>query len=719
MSKHLVPLALLGLASILSGGQTRTWTQSGQADFVLGPFNHLSLRRDGQLTPAPEFKERFDSSSAYLWALAQDSQGMLYTGGGPGAKLYRVTPSGQSAMIAELDALEIHAIVIDKKDQVFVATSPDGKIFKIGGAGKPAVFYDPKAKYIWALALNNAGDLFVATGDQGEIHRVTPDGKGSVFFRTEETHARSLAVDAHGNLIAGTEPGGLVLRITPAGEGFVLHQMSKKEVTALAVARDGSIYAAAVGTKQATPGLTAPPVQTVQPTLSPAPGAVAITMRPAAAPPPTFAPAGAAGVSGGSEIARIAPDGYPRRIWTHAQDVVYALAVDGSSRVLAGTGNKGVIHRLDSERLSTQLVNASPTQVTSLVAGTGGAIYAASGNPGKLFQLGPAIEKQGSIESEVFDANIFSTWGRLTVSGEGTITVAARSGNLDRPQKNWSAWSEAANARIGSPAARFLQWKATLSNGAVLREVETAYLEKNTAPRVDAIESTPANYRYPAASSTLTLTPSQNLTLPPMGKKPSSPSVSLGGDGGSNNLNPAKGYIGARWTASDDNGDPLVYTVHIRGVKELEWKLLAEKLRERHLSWDSTSFPDGDYLVRVTASDQPGNAKGEALSGQLESDPFTIDNTPPRITGLTASRGQTGLRVQWKASDALNVIEKAEYSLDGGEWTIVSPVSRVSDSKDLDYDLTLDSAGPGEHTIAVRVQDAYANQSTEKVVVSK
>ncbi|MBI3470300.1 MAG: hypothetical protein HY013_02975 [Candidatus Solibacter usitatus] len=722
MKRLFAPLIAVSLAVICHAGHTRTWQQSGQADFEKGAMKNLSLRSDGQLTVAPELKERFDSSSAYLWALAQDSAGNLYTGGGPGAKLYRIVPGGQSKMLAELDGLDVHAIAVDGKDQVFAATSPDGKIHKITAAGKPEVFYDPKAKYIWALAFNRKGDLFVATGDRGEIHRVTPDGKGSVFFRVDETHARSLAVDAGDNLIVGTEPGGLLLRVSPAGEGFVLHQLSKKEVTAVAVARDGSIYAAAVGTKQAAPALTPPPVQTAPPPQTAA-GAAMLQIRPGGAPPPVLTPGGAAGVSGGSEIVRIYPDGYPRRVWSHGQDVVYALGFDAEGRVLAGTGNKGLIYRLDSDRLSSQLLNATPTQITSLILGRDGACYAATGNPGKVFQIGPGLEPEGSIESDVFDAGLFSQWGRLTFEGEthgGRIAVSTRSGNLDRPQKNWSPWAPAVTAaegaRITAPPARFLQWKATLSGGAVLREVEVAYLTRNAAPRVEAIEATPPNYRFQA--SALTLTSSQNLNLPPIGKKPaSSPALSLEGGGSTQSMQPAKGHVGARWSASDDNGDPLVFTVHIRGAKEAEWKLLAEKIKDKHFSWDSTAFPDGEYRLRVAASDQPGNPKGEALTGQLEGDTFVIDNTPPRIAGLRASRSGSGLRAQWKATDALNVIEKAEYSLDGGEWTIVSPVGRVSDSKELDYDLLIDAVAAGEHTLAVRVQDTYSNQSTEKAVV--
>ena len=72
--------------------------------------------------------------------------------------------------------------------------------------------------------------------------------------------------------------------------------------------------------------------------------------------------------------------------------------------------------------------------------------------------------------------------------------------------------------------------------------------------------------------------------------------------------------------------------------------------------------------------------------------------------------------MKWHASDALNIVEKAEYSLNGGDWTVVAPVTRISDSLELDYELTLD-AGPGEQTVAVRVTDEYNNVGTEKVVV--
>jgi len=730
-------IAIVACAA-LHAGDTRFWTQSEYADFDKGKLKKLSLRSDGLVTLAPELHEMFDTSLAYLWALARDSKGVLYAGGGSNAKLYRIAPGGKGELVAELDGLTVQAIAIDAKDRVYAATSPDGKVYRIAGKAKPEVFYDPKTKYIWSLAFDAAGNLYVATGDPGEIHRVAPDGKGSVFFHADETHVRSMTLDAKGNLIVGTEPRGLVLRVSPAGAGFVLYQMPKKEVTALAVAADGSIYAAATGGKLApsapSPQLPIAPVATASAAAAPTPqqplpqaGQRTGLPMPSIPMPATGAP----GATGGSDVYRIYPDGTPVRIWTNAADVVYAIDFDAQGRAILGTGNHGNVYRVETPFLHTLLLTTPSTQVTALSNGPGGRLYAVTGNVGKVFEIGPALEREGTLESDVFDANLFSNWGRLRFqarSNGGTVDLATRSGNLDQPQTNWSDWSAAIadpkGAPVASPAARFLQWRATLSANAAGRSPEllsvlVAYLPKNLAPRVEQIEITPANYKFPAP---IILAPpgvrAQSLNLPPLGKR--APDAPAPGADASAAVTPAlqwtKGWIGARWAASDPNGDSMTYTVEIRGEKETEWKPLKDKLTEKHYSWDATAFPDGEYRIRVTASDEPSNPPADALTGQLVSEIFTIDNTPPRITGLIAARNGGKLEVRWHAADALSTVAKAEYSLDGGDWTLAAPVTKLSDSQELDYLLSLDTA-PGEHTVAIRVEDDCANQATDKVVV--
>lgn len=724
MKIHVIlPLTLAVLAGASAFAvETRSWQQSEMGDFEKGKLSKLSLRNDGRLTVAPVVRELHDASTPYLWAVAQDSKGNLYIGGGSAGgsseKLIQVDANGKAKIIAELDGLEIHAIAVDRSDAIYAATSPDGKIYKLRNAGaKPEVFYDPKAKYIWALAFNPAGDLFIATGDKGEIHRVTANGRGSVFFKADETHIRSLAIDGQGNLIAGTEPGGLILRVGTNGEGFVLYQSPKREVTAVAVAKDGAIWAAAIGNKGSGGPILPAPV----PAPAPAPaaaGAQQTAPRPAAAAPAPIAPLAA--VQGGTEVYRIQPDGFPRRIWQNATDIVYSIALDANDRPLLATGNRGNLFRIDSDHQYTLVTSLAPTQITSLATGRNSAIYAVTGNIGKLFQVGPQVEAQGSIESDVYDVGAFSYWGRLSYYGAGDgVKFETRSGNLNTPQKNWSPWAAvnltSKHGRVTSPSARFLQYRATLTGAADLTGIDIAYQAKNIAPAIEEIEITPPNYRFPSPS--LISVSSNTLSLPALGQRRTA-AVNPAELNTGVTLNYAKGHIGARWLSRDDNGDQLTYKVEIRGVRETEWKLVRDKLRDRFISWDTAAYADGEYILRISAHDGASNTPADTLSTVRESDTFLIDNTGPVIAKLAAQAASGNkLEIAFEAKDAQSTITKAEYSINGGDWIVAEPTTRLSDSSELQYKLTVDKPSAGnEFTIAVRVTDEFDNQSVEKVV---
>ena len=725
-------LLWMGLITALgmSAAETRAWRQTDFADFEKGSLKRLSLRSDGRLTLAPVLKELFDPSVGYLWAVAEDSKGNLYVGGGstsgPSAKLYKIDAAGKSSTAAELEGLEIHAIAIDSKDAVYAATAPDGKVYRIrAGGGKPEVFFDPKAKYIWSLAFGANGDLFIGTGDKGEIYRVSPNGKGSIFFKTDEAHARSLAADGQGNLIVGTEPSGLVLRITPSGQGFVLHQTAKREVTAVAVSGSGTIYAAAVGIRGASAAPIAAPPPPPPPVTPPAaPGAVNVRVagpaQPSGLPPAAAAPS----VAGGTDVYRIEADGYARRVWSHPAELAYSIVLDSQDRPVIATGNKGGLYRIEPMQRFTLLANLAPTQVTQIVASrNGGAMYAVTGNIGKVYKIGPGLEADGVFESDLFDVGGFTYWGRSSVDGRGAIRLETRSGNLNDSHKNWSEWAQTADSRIQSPAARFLQYRLTLGaaqDGSTpdVTSVDVKYQSKNVAPVVEQVEITPPNYKFPAPASTPVgpVTPSA-LTLPAIGQKHGRNSGGASaGDGGTAALSYSKGYTGVRWSASDENGDALVFKIEIRGVKESEWKLLRDKIRERYFSWDSTAFADGEYVVRISASDSPSNTPEQSLAATLESEPFLIDNSAPEIQGLSSTASGTRLNVSFQAKDALSNIVKAEYSLNGGDWIVAEPSTRLSDAKELSYRFAIDRLGAtAEYVVAVRVTDEFDNQSVSKV----
>lgn len=725
-----VVCVLICVCTLLPAVDTKTWDQSSMEDFDQGTLQHLSLSSEGRLAVAPRVKEVYDSSTAVLWAIARDSKGTIYAGGGSlggsRAKLFSIDSQGRGKLLAEMEGIAVQAIAIDKQDRVYAATSPDGKVYRVDAAGKADVFYDPKTKYIWSLAFAKNGDLYVATGDRGEIHRVTPAGAGSVFFRTEEAHARSMTIDAMDNLIVGTEPSGLIMRVTTAGatgQGFVVYQAPKREITAVAVGMDGAIYAAGAGNRTATPA-TPPTAVGAPPTpAAPVPAPPGTVQIVGPAPTPVALPMlSSQAVAGGSEIYRIQSDGYPRRIWSHAQDLVYALAFDTQGRLIAGTGNHGNLYRIDNDYSYTRLLNVEPTQITGLLRAPDGRMYAVTGNIGKVIAIGPELEQSGIFESDVFDAGGFSYWGhvgKLPEAADATV-IETRSGNVGRAQRNWSAWEPLNQGRVASPSARFLQYRAKLSGSTELSSVGVAYQMKNVAPVMAQIEITPPNYRFPAPPAIAAASgPAPTLVLPAMSLTPRRPAPSSGNPAESLTtpaLTFAKGQIGARWLAEDDNGDTLQFKVEIRGANETAWKLVRDKVREGYLSWDSTAYPDGKYVLRVTASDAASNPPDQALTALRESDPFLIDNTPPVITCCKVS-GSAALTVQFHAKDELSTLSNAEYSVNGGDWILVEPTTRLSDSPEHDYRVALAARPAGEVTVAVRVEDGFGNQTVAKTVL--
>lgn len=713
--------------------ETKSWQQGDFSDFEKGKLTRLSLSSAGRLSLAPVVKELADASSPYLWSVVSDSKGNVYAGAGGStgttAKLWRIDSGGKATVVAELEGLGIHALAVDRSDVVYAATSPDGKVYRVKG-NKAEPFYEPKSKYVWGMAFNAAGDLFVATGEKAEIHKVSADGKGSVYLKLEENHARALAIDGQGNLIVGTEPSGLVMRVAgnaAAGavpESFVLYQTAKREVTSVTIAKDGSIYAAAMGSRtQGQSPMPPLPIPVPVPTPAPAPPGAGGAARPAPVPSPvpqvTLPPA-----SGGSEVYRIFPDGFPRRIWS-APAIAYALVIDGKDRPVVATGNQGNLYRIDTDQSFTLLTSLAPTQITALARGKGDAVIAVTGNIGKVFAIGPQLEREGTYDSETFDASSFSYWGRVSHQAKangGSVRFETRSGNLNSPQANWSGWSAVpqATGRSASPAARFVQYRAMLTAGSdgkspELQWVDLAYQVKNVPPFIEEIEITPANYRFPAPPTLASSGGAASISLPPLGqKRRANVPMDLNSPA---TLNYAKGFLGARWLVNDDNGDTLRYTVEIRGVGETEWKLLKDKVNERQLSWDTGAYADGEYVLRVTATDAPSNTPEQALTAVRESDEFLIDNSGPKIEALTARLSSGKIEASWTAKDALSVLTKVEYSLNGGDWTVAEPTTRLTDAQELSYKLSIDKPAGNECTLAVRAADEFDNQTVEKSVV--
>ena len=734
---------------------TATWEMSSYQDFLKGKFQNLSLSRDGTLSLAPRMDAVFSSGQAVIWSVAEAPDGSIYAGTGNRGRLYRIDKAHNSKLIWTADQPEIFAVAIGPDGAVYAGTSPDGKIYRVVD-GKAELYFDPHEKYIWSLVFGTDGALYAGTGDQGKVFRVTAANEGEEYYATGQAHVTGLSLDPGGKLLAGTEPNGILYRISAKGKAFVLYDANLPEIRAIANGPDGSIYAVGLGgsvnrrtqtASQAAQALlqsgSTPVVTTsitvtaeaaksnpmqagpdVKPPASSDANRAAQTAVAAASTALAASNAASMEVMGveKSAIYRINADNTVDTLWSSKEENVYDLLSRKGGLVFT-TDVGGRIYKLTDDRKLTLVAQTNEGEDTRLIE-SGGAVYAATGNMGKLFELEPGSAQSGSYESPIFDAQSVARWGRVRWTGQGGVTLQTRSGNSLRPDQTWSDWSapmtESSGSPVASPNARYIQWKAELASnkGApTLENFSLAYLPQNTPPVIRSIIVTTTSATPSAASKSSSPSNSANSTY--------SITVTDTGDAGpaTSTGTPTQTISRASsqqliisWQAEDADGDRLVYSLWFRGEGEQEWKLLRTALHENSWSIDGDSLADGRYFFKVVASDRESNPPDQAREGELVSSPVLIDNTPPVVHVTSSRREDKNAIVDFEANDASSPLRRCEYSIDAGPWMAVNSTDNVIDSPSEQFHLVA-PVPAGEHELVLRVVDSGGNAGLAKVVI--
>jgi hypothetical protein len=713
------------------------WEISKQDDVVKGDARGASIGENGTITLAPSFTLLYDTKAAYIWSSATDAAGNIYLGTGHDGRIFKVSPSGEGTLLYDAPELDVTALATDPQGNLYAGTSPEGKIYKITPDGKETVFYDPPDKYIWSLAFSAANStLYAGTGTKGVIYKIDAMGKAAVLVDTNETNIVSLALDKDGNLLAGTDPSGLVLRVFPNGKVFALFDSPMQEIHSLAVVADGSIYALGVSSQAGASQHSSSVGLSTTTSLS-TEGVVTISSSDdqeenphevASSPIQSLVRSKTDGAK--SALFRVLPDGGSEVCWRSSDTTGFGLKPLPDGRVLVGTGSKGRIYQIAADR-SRSLLIQSPEDQTSTIFAVNDNLYATSSNLGRLYRIGRDSVSEGTYVSPVRDTRFAGQWGVITWRGVGVVELQTRSGNTETPDATWSDWSSiyrnASGDQITSPRARFIQWRAALRTapagpasttragtgstpgGAQLQSVVVAYLPRNQAPDITAVN---------------VMAPGVAFQEMPISVDPSIASSGLDPQlfGVVMNVPPRRYFQkGARtltWQANDPNDDVLNYRVFYQTLGESEWHSLAENLSQTYYTIDGNRLPDGNYLFKVVATDEPSNTKELALADEQITDVIEIDNTPPaiKLTGPSIT-GQTA-EVLFDATDSTSRIVRGEYSVDGGTWQLIFPVDGVADSAHESFKVKVTFNKPGEHLIAFRCADSSSNVGTAKVTAT-
>jgi hypothetical protein len=712
------------------------WQVSTRADFLKGEVDNLSVDSDGRLALGPATETLFDASAPFLWTLLPGPGGSVYAGSGNNGKVFRIGRDGKGTVWFDAAEMEVHALAPAPGGAVFVATSPDGLIYKVDASGAAKPFFDPEDKYIWSLAVDTAGFLYAGTGEKGVIYKIGSDGTGKLFYATKSTNVMALDFDRAGNLLAGTESPGRVFRIDRDGKASVLLDSELKEIRAIRVAESGAIYVAAVSggrpaeESPSEAGASGAPKSAPVPTVTTEITGIAIidTALQGSGDAKTGSGKPPAGAAKGA-VYRIQPDGLWDTVWESTEDLPYDLALDRDGSILVATGGKGKVFRIAGEPPKATLVGrVGAQQVTRFLKGEAGEQYLATANPGKLIRMGPSRAARGTFESEVRDAQTVCSWGALSWKAieppGGRLELFTRSGNSQTPDDTWSAWSgpyrNSDGDQILSPKARYLQWKAVLTGTAaspVLMSVTAAYLQRNLRPAVTSITVQPPGtvFQKPYSTGELEIAGYDSAATD---TRPSAPLAPQAATGMSISQGPAlgrrtyqKGLQTFQWKADDGNDDRLEYDLLYRRESDTAWRTLKRTLTDTIFVWDTTSVPNGTYIIRIVASDVSSNPPGLGLTGDLDSTPFDIDNTPPaiRITSVGQERGRAV--VLFEVRDEQSAIQRVDFSIDAERWRPVYPKDGICDSRVEQFELRLDE-GVAAASVVIRAVDAMNNVAT-------
>lgn len=697
----------------------RKWQLQRYEQFLQGKFEHVSLSGEGVLSLAPGEETLAAITEEFLLSLLFSPDGTAYVGTGHAGNIYRIGQDGKAELYFHVPEMDVLCLARDGNGDLFAGTAPNGKIYRITEQGKGAEYFNPKKKYIWDLAFSERGSLLAAVGETGGIYEITGEGQGGMILEAKENHILCMKQTPGGELLAGSGGQGRLYRIVPGKKPAVLFESPFEEIRSIALDDKGTVYAAAGGvvTRPQTSGSLATPSPAV---LSTSGGTdVSITVS-ASNPSPANTPSVTA--SQPSALYKVEASGIARRIWQSADELIYTLLWDsGAKRVVFGTGGKGRVYTIDADDKPSLMLQKDSEQIY-FIGRRGSRFYVLANNPAVFSAFEPEQSYNGEYTSRVFDSGMLSSWGRVEWEVEEpkdtVLQVQTRSGNSGEPNQTWSDWSPPYRKSAGepnlSPRGRYLQFKIRFKTDSgnkspMVKRISLFYMQSNVQPRVNRLELLPVNVVF--LEPPMTEERIWGLTTGALDKarsksEPASLAMAKKAE--------RKGYQTLIWSGQDENEDSLVYRLSIRKSDETLWRLLEEGVSRTIYSFESIAFPDGEYFIRLEASDTPSNPVGAELTAEKISRSFVIDNSLPTVRGFKAERSGSVLKLNFTASDSFSRIKEVRVLIRPGDWRTILPADGISDSQIEAYQISLTLPEKFDNLVTVKVIDEHGNTAVQR-----
>lgn len=690
----------LGLLALPAGAVvTATWSVETYQQWDAGDATSAFITSAGELRPGWDTKRTALEGDA-VWSSLRLADGSVLLGSDAGGSIFRLSGDASKKLVSLPGAVAVVALAQTTDGTVWAGAMPGNKLWKIDVAAGKATPSAPLGKdkdveTVWSLA-TIGNTVYAGTGPSGKLFAFTGTGGGAAkeVFDTDDKRITALTVTSDGAVWLGTSDRALVFRFDPKlGKARAMADFAGNEISSLVPFRDG-VVAAANDLAEQPPATAKTPAQ-VEAAEKPnaAKGQAAkppeVGTKPGADKDPVpVTDLGRKGAKKGKgALFRVSKDGRLEQLHALTQTYFTALAVSPDGAVYAGAADKGRIYMVDTDDSVATAFDVDERAISQLWFERNLLSFTTDDAAAAYRSTGRA--SQARYVSDVLDTKAVSRFGKLTWTAVGKVKLDTRTGNTAKPGVGWSEWQAPAQVgklgggneggKVASPVGRYLQFRISLEDDtARVRRVSSYYAPQNQPTAVQDV--------------TVEIATKESLpTLKDSAAKPRSP------------------ILRVKWKIENPDGDDTTYTLEARRDGEANWRPIQTgktPLTATSWEWNTETYPDGWYRVRVTASDAAANSPDRALTSSQITTMFVIDNTRPVIDAVTV----TYPRAQARATDGLSTIAEMAFSVDDGPWQIGASADGLFDDLTEDLRIDLPTGLPrGTHTLAVRAADAAGN----------
>jgi len=703
------------------------WDWPGDRAFDEMRLEGAAIDREGNLVEGLAARTAGPTGPEVFWRILSDGRGGYFTGTGHGGEIHHTSTSDKSRLVTQLEGTEVFSLLMLDDGDLLAGCGPEGKLFRIDDDGQATLLGSVPGGYVWAMATDPDDDLiWLAVGSPAAVFRYDPGSNSLTEVVTlPAQNTLDLVFDPVGNLLVATQGPGLIYSLDPRRPENMrlLFATAQDEARQFIAGPDGDLYVLALNTEESGLQGGGMPTGAEMPTAPPSLLSMMIEAN-------------------GPEIPRAAlyrleKDGLVVPYWFGDVDLMIAA---WSSRwgwlgggPLAGDSGRTVLHGLTPPSGSRPVAGWSGGDILDIhVSGDPGkdeSIIVCQAHPGSVTVLDTASDAPLRALSPPLDGGLPVRWGRLnwtTDGGAGKLKFAVRGGNRSEPDDSWSDWSDSwtdQNRALPLEPSRFLQWRVEFpatdgENPVRLTSVSISAWQDNLPPVI-------ASFSQEILSSIhLGMMNNHNDNITQSFRSGLQAEFNLHSTA-DHLAGPERAGVGRSvrvftWGGSDPNGDRVLYDLAYRRRGEEAWREILSGRAELLGSWDTSEVSDGQYDLRLTASDRkdnPGNLAGQ--SSRILG-PVLVDNTEPHISDFEIQALADGFQVNLTAEDIGGVLAGALLYLPDGTLERLDPVDGICDSPKEKFSAKIvwpregHQPGPVPWRVRVEVRDLVGNgASTE------